>query len=495
MSRMLTLAAAVLVALAGPAFAKERAPESVADQVRERMGGIILQANGGDTTGACKQFDALEASPDLATLPEAERAKVLMVGSILMTWCNRTGDALPLARQGQALNPTANGAKLIAETAEAMELKDVVAEALLDLARRWPDEVTSVSAQQAYRTQKAYAADPARQRRFLQGLFDARFDPRDGDPSELWFELARLNLDAGDVPRAQAAAERTMGLRMAAKMRIDRRFDPVLAANPALGDVKAQATRMIEAMEAKADDYPTSLAPVQPLVEERVMLGDYAKAIALIDTTLETAGSGRDQEWTGLERRLYLAYARATANMHLGKAQQSLDDMEVGSLFVPPDAPDITRLMRADMLCDLGRADEAAPLASGDYSALPWLYKVKHVVGVCIAEQQGDLAGARKLIDALTPMLKPDDMQLRVTVLLRVGDVDAAAKDFIALLDDPATRNDTLLWAQRDKLLPETPGIVKYRKAFGAMVARPDVQAALQKHGRVLDWDVSLGLE
>lgn len=63
------------------------------------------------------------------------------------------------------------------------------------------------------------------------------------------------------------------------------------------------------------------------------------------------------------------------------------------------------------------------------------------------------------------------------------------------MLDNPASRSDTLRWVQGDIWTPGLPGLVDYRKSFDAMMARPDVQAAVKKHGRVLTWDMYLGLE
>ena len=63
------------------------------------------------------------------------------------------------------------------------------------------------------------------------------------------------------------------------------------------------------------------------------------------------------------------------------------------------------------------------------------------------------------------------------------------------MLDNPASRSETLRWVQDDIRTPDLPGLEDYRKSFDAMMARPEVQAAVKKYGRVLTWDMYLGLE
>lgn len=495
MPRTLTLAAALLLALSTPTIASEPAAAAPDAAFQQQFAAMMQQASDGDFAGACKAMDALRGHPGLATVPTRSRADVLLVGAAVYWRCERFDDALAEAQAANAVTKTSYGMYVEAMLGEAAGKTDVAVDALLAFARTWPGDANYDAYDLAWRVQRALGKDPARQTRFLQGLFDANFDPIDADPSRLWFELARLQLDAGDVPRGKAAAARVMGMRTAAKMRIDRRFDPVLADNAALGDMHAQSARLAKAVQAKLETSPTSMALRLAMAEELVLQGDYPRAIAYIDDAIHAVRREEESEWAGLDLRLNLMRARSTANLRHGKPQQALEDLEMAALFLPANAPDLTGLMRADLLCDLGRGSDAARAINPSLQGPPWLKPVTLKIDVCVAALAGDTARARTQIEALKGVIADDEQEALVATYLRIGDVEAAAPVFIGLLDNPASRSDALVWAQDDERTPDMPGMVDYRKAFDAMMARADVKAALDKYGRVLTWDVYLGLE
>lgn len=495
MPRTLTLAAALLLALSTTTLASEPSAAAPDAAFHQQFAAMMRQASDGDFAGACKAMDALRGHASLATVPTRPRVDMLLVGAAVYWRCERFDDALAEAQAANAILQTSHGVYVEAMLGEAAGKTDVAVDAMLAFARTWPRDGNYDAYDLAWRLQRELSKDPARQTRFLQDLFDAGFDPVDADPSAMWFELARLQLDAGDVPRGKAAAARVMGWQMAARMRIDRRFDPVLADDAELGDAHAQSGRLTRAMEAKLEASPTSMAPRLAVAEELVLQGDYPKAIAYIDDALHAVRRGEEAEWVGLDLRLNLMRARSTANLRQGKPQQALEDLEMAALFLPPNAPDLSGLMRADLLCDLGRGTDAARAMTGDTQGLPWLERVTLKIDVCIATLAGNTARARKQIEALKGMLDADEQETLVAVYLRVGDVEAAAPVFIALLDNPATRSDALKWAQNDMRTPGMPGMVDYRKAFDDMMARADVKVALDKYGRVLTWDMYLRLE
>ena len=85
--------------------------------------------------------------------------------------------------------------------------------------------------------------------------------------------------------------------------------------------------------------------------------------------------------------------------------------------------------------------------------------------------------------------------ELHLLTLLVVGDLDSAAPRLIALLENPETRVNALMLVQHDRILATSPGAVAERAAVDALLARPDVAAAVERYGRVLEWDVFLGVE
>ena len=495
MPKIPTLTAALLLALAMPALAKDAVSKSGGASFQAQFEEALGPATKGDVATSCKAMDTLRRHPELETMPTRKRVEARLIIAAVYWGCSRYDDGLAEVQAANAMTATAHGKLLEAMLADAGGKPVVAVDALLAFARSWPRDANFDAVDLALRVHRSLAADPAQQTRLLQGLFDAGFEPIDADAGELWFELARLQLDAGDVARGKAAATRVMGLRHAARMRIDRRFDPVLSAAPELGDLRAQSVRLMDAMAAKLEASPNAMAPRVAMAEEWVLLGDYEKAVAAIDDAIAAVRPGDEGSWTGLQLRLGLARLRSTAHLRQGKQQQALDDTALIRAFLPPGAPDFASVVRADLLCDLGRGSEAGRALDVDVSGIPSAEQAKLKVGVCVATLAGDTARARALLNAMQGTLAPDQQEALVSAYLRVGDVEAAAPRFIALLDAPATRSDALVWAQNDPRTPDLPGMVEYRKAFDAMLARPDVKAALEKYGRVLTWDLYLGLE
>lgn len=477
--------------------------ESVAERGEASSGRTVLQDASmalmltvqGDAREGCDVMDTVLEDPRLDALAKGQHAELLQLASYVFAQCDRMRDAMKQAQASAALDRTPNALMMTAMYAELSGERDVSTDALVALAREFPKDAGLQVVQIAWDNVRAMSNAPARQRTFLQGLFDARFDPKDADASELWFELARLHLDAGDVAAAKRVAAEVKGLTSAAKMRVDRRFDPVLADAPQLGDYKAQAARLLESLRAKQKAAPRAMALRTAIAEEMVLLGDYAGAVDFIDGTLADVRGASENEWEAPQYGAFLLRARASANLRQGKTQQAIEDFEMASMFVPRGAVDIPRLMLADQLCDLGRAKDAEDVADISVGGSRWLERVQTIIRVCTAVGTGDTARARTLTDTLRGAVEDNEHELLITALLRLGDVEAAAPLFIAQLDSPSNRSSMLLWAQNDRRLQPMPGLVDYRKAFDAMIARPDVQAALQKYGRVLDWDIYLGLE
>lgn len=455
----------------------------------------LMLAVQGDVRPACDAMDAVLEDPRVEALGTTQHAELRMLASFVYGQCGRMGDAVKQAQASAALDRTPNAVMMVAVYGDAAGQHDVAAESLVAFVREWPEDAEMRMVQIAWSTYRAWSDAPARQRAFLQALFDARLDPSDTDVSDLWFELARLHLDAGDVAAAKAVAAEMKGLRNANKMRVDRRFDPVLADAPQLGDYKAQAARLLDSLRTKQEDAPRAMPLRVAIAEEMVLLGDYPAALAYIDDTLAGVRGGSEEEWGSVEYAAFLLRVRASAHLRQGKPQQAIEDFEMASMFVPPGGVDVPRLMLGDALCDLGRPKDAEAAADIDAGGVSWLTRVSQLIRVCAAAGAGDTARARALADALREVAKVDEQGLVVTAYLHVGDVDAAAPLYIAALDNPAERSEMLVWAQKDRRLEPMPGLVAYRKALDAMMARPDVQAALQKYGRVLEWEIYLGLE
>ena len=484
MSRTIALLALLVMPVATAATAAEPA-------------GAAPRSNGNTSADrACRAMDAALAAPAIQATGGHVRAEILMAAAVAYADCGRERDAFAAARDGDAVERTAYSAWVLAQLAVKVGEFATSREAFVDYARRWPEQVVSADLPLAWRNVLALQGQPEAQRDFLQQLFDAGFDPADGHASNLWHTLAILHLEAGDEATARVVAGRVMGFRNAAKMRVDRRFDRLLADQPTLGDPRAQGARLIEALTKKETAYPRSMSLRVELADEWVLMGDYAKAVAYVDASIKAVEQDEGEQWTELRHQWWLLRARSSASLRQGDGTQAIRDLERGSLMVAPGAPDVPRYALAEYFCKAGRLGEGEGLltAAVDASAAPLAPNVA-ALRACLAAGRGDMVAARRFADDVATSGNGHTGELHFLALLAIGDVDAAAPRLIALLENHDTRVDVLMLVQKDRYLASLPGVVAERRTLEALLARPDVVAALAKYGRVLAWDLFLGLD
>lgn len=483
MSRTIALLALLVMPVATAATAAEPAGAA--------------QRSTGNTSAerACRAMDAALAAPAIHSTGGHVRAEILMAAAVAYADCGRERDAFAAARDGDAVERTAYSAWVLAQLAVKVGEFATSREAFVDYARRWPEQVVSADLPLAWRNVLALQGQPEAQRDFLQQLFDAGFDPADGHASNLWHTLAILHLEAGDEATARVVAGRVMGFRNAAKMRVDRRFDQILADQPALGDPRAQGARLVQALRAKEAALPGALSVRVDLAEELVLLGDYATAIAYVDATLKAVQESDGEDWTSLDRDWWILRARSSANLRQGDAAQAIRDLERASLVIAPGQPDVPRLGLAEYFCKAARFDEGEAMLEAVDAGSAAMAPTVAALRACLAACRGDMVAARRLADDVATSGNGRTGELHFLALLSIGDVDAAAPRLIALLENHDTRVNALMLVQKDRYLASLPGAVAERRTLEALLARPDVVAALAKYGRVLEWDLFLGLD
>lgn len=492
MFRTLTLSFALLFSAAAAAQEKGGVVSPADLPATDQLRLYAAMALDGDAEWACRELDGLMKRPEMDALQGQERATTLMVVVFIYTQCERGNDALAAAKASHAAEPSWVSTFALASLGELTDDHALSTAMTLELVKRWPERATDELLTVAWRNYHALERDPAARLQFLQALFDAGFDPVDTDAGELWHALAVLHLEAGDIPAAKRVAARVLGVNQAVKMRVDRRFDPVLADAPTLGDPRIQGERFLEALAAKQASQPTAIALRIALADEMVLLGRHAEAIAYIDETLAEVESDNGRGWTSMRNRFWLMNARGRANLLMGNAQQAVEDFEMSSMLLDRGALDLPRIMLAEHLCDAGRPDDAERALDFDFGDTQFAQQVKRSISACIAARKGDAARASAVVREMQQAQQPGDEEQVVAMYLVAGDVDAAAPLFLALLRKPETRAEALMLVQKGRFLPSMPGSVAYHATLDALRARPEVAAALEQYGRVLEWDFYL---
>lgn len=495
MSRTLTLATLLCIATTGGAHASE--PEA-----RLRLMTPLRQAEQladhsewGEHRPACEVMDHLWRTPEVKAQEVEAHAQTLLLAAYVFMNCERADDALIAAREAEALLPRSYTVGFLAQVALGAKRYDEAADRLVRVAREWPASVTREHLDIAWGLYRGWRDNPGAQRRLLQSLLDARFEPSDAIAEPLWYELARLHLDAGDVTRARAAAGRTSGVMEAVKMRIDRRFDPVLAAEPSLGDVRAQGERRLASARTKAASHPGDVALLRDVADAQLLLGDHDATLRTVAAMTDTLGTPAERSAARPDYRPYLLMLRAVLHRRNGAFGPLLEDAEMASFLTVPGTADLGKLSRAATHCDLGRPDDAEAALDPAMDAMEYVSLYQALQRVCIATARDDSAAAAQHLATLREKATPDDMAFVLDAQLYMGDVAGAASTFIALLERPSTRADMLVVAQRDRDPPPAPGEKRYLAALEAMLARPDVRAAVEKVGRIETFDIFLGFD
>jgi tetratricopeptide (TPR) repeat protein len=305
------------------------------------------------------------------------------------------------------------------------------------------------------------------------------------DASLAWAYYIEALLEAGDTDRAKALGARVTDPVVIIAMNADRRFDPVIEANPKLKDPVAAAQRRLAWTREEARRQPRSLAARVAVIRALVALDRPQDALeAAEDATRAMAGGTRanptfddmnDQSqiieaWKdGMLVRLghreqAIAALTSTAACHC----EALSTLQLGSVYLHAgDARQAQRWLQ-DVETDL--------LVTDDLTALTQ-------ERVCAAAQLGDRAG----VDAGLAYLQAHAAwsgRAVVAALLCAGRADDAARTFRSQLENPRTRLLALQSAQIYADPDHEAFTARQRADWARMLARPDVREAVDKVGR-----------
>ena len=142
--------------------------------------------------------------------------------------------------------------------------------ALTKLATRWPAEIRDEDARQLVNsTAYQLRRDRAQRPQFLQllnALFAAKFTLDYGiEPDGLWMDLIIDALARNDLKRARQIATRVESTDTVLRMRIDRRFDAVVQADPKRFDLAAAARRNTKARAKASKANPRVAQGLRPV--------------------------------------------------------------------------------------------------------------------------------------------------------------------------------------------------------------------------------------
>jgi beta-barrel assembly-enhancing protease len=451
-----------------------------------------------------KQFDvglpALRAIIDahsFAGLPDDDRYRALQAAAraemALQHW--------PLAKRYMAraaAMPHATADDQLALMTIGAQLHDqaTVVAALTALARQWPEHLGDIDEDYLTNTLHAAGAMPrATAVALLQALYAANFKLRwDIEPSDSWRELTLLLVEQGRVAEAVEVSARITDPQILIDMRSDRRFDPVVAAHPERFDVAAAAVRDIRALQAKDEAVDNSLRVKTLLMAALMRRQHAAAALAIAD---EATAEISD---TNYPERRYLDYLaeyggllseRAFALLDLGLWDEAVAQLTAAAREFEHDRDNVgAAIALAQVDCDLARPKDARSVLDQVASGLS-PYGTMQLEGVRLdaAVQEGDAAQVKRSLSYLGAH-RSDAALTYLSALIIANELDRAAQELRRQLAEPATRQEALGVVQTYALEPATPRDLEMRARWQSVLARPDVQQAIDKVGRTDSYDL-----
>lgn len=371
--------------------------------------------------------------------------------------------------------------------------------ALQELATRWPLSLRMLSDQSIAHTALLSARNhPAEQFTLLRALFDADYMPHSGYDSGLWELLGLDYLERGDTDAAAQVLRHVTTPWQVIDIRVDKRFAPVRAelGEHAL-DVDAAMAADIARMRTLRAREPDMLAPLIWL--DYLLLADHQAAEVLRDVQatyarIQSAKAHRRAAFIDQGTlQSWLLQMRADALWDLGLYEEAIEQLEAARRTSEARGRNVSQTINlAERYNDLGNPRKAlATLALlPDAFVSPYGRLQIGLETLRAAIQMND----RSQVDSNLRYLRhhaADSTRTLQEALLLAGELPEARQLLVSRLNDPRQRRDALLEVQSFHDYPSLPRIQAQRARWEALIAYPDVQAAIARVGAVETFDIT----
>jgi hypothetical protein len=359
------------------------------------------------------------------------------------------------------------------------------------LMRRWPDRNAELNPDSILRT----VDDAERSRHggafaLLEALYAAHWKLKwDVEPSTAWRNLVLLLLEDDRFAAANDVAHHVTDTYILIAMRADRRFDAVVAANPAQFDIEAAADREFKARQAAAEKTPQSLKLKLLVIDSLLRQQHYEAALAASDSIL------LDIQSTNYPQKLYVDYdderpwflnLRSIALQRVGRWDDAVAQLNAASQLLEKYSGNVDELINlAYLYCELARPNDALS-ALGRMVADTSPYGAMRVQALR-ADAYSQLGDSKQLEHSLRYLRshRADLPAAYADTLITLNQLDRAAHELVVELLDKVERQEALEHIQSYAPMLGTPRDMEWDARRRAIIARPDVQASIQKVGRI----------
>lgn len=471
------------------------AAQSQGDRLASLLAEAIALADGGDHGTADIALSAVIAHPAFAALPDAQRHQALSAAAFVAIRL----DQLPRAREQYLAATRVDPADpddwyRLSLIERWLGNHEAAAAHLLYLLRNWPQLLGNLPEQDISQLVHRMAPDSPARLELLQTLFDASWT-RDGlDASDLWYALALMRVERGEAEAARAAITRITDPMGMVKLRADRRFDALVDRGDERFDAARAARTRADELRVMAMLHPERLDVLRELTYAMLTAGDNRDVLAMTDAALAVLAEGTETSpFKDIDEQVWLMNNRAIALRRLGRIDEALAQMQHASRLTERGEPNVSQVLNlGQFYCSLGRPDDAVAVIAQVGGMSGYGRMVQASVQHCAAQRSGNVAAAAQALAYLRAH-RQDSEILFLEALIEADRLDEATAVMVAQLESPHDRADALIAVQQFRSPEPLPGDVAYRAREHRVIARAEVQAAVQRVGRVEHHDIHAG--
>lgn len=445
------------------------------------------------------ELDNAMHSGGFAGLPEEMRYETILLACLTAWDANKSDKAHGLAVQATRF-PEADNTIWMLRFSSAFATRNYgdAGYSLTMFTQRWPAKLDAIvpGAVMQLHYQLKLAHEDDTDRLMLDELFDADWKAKGVEPSDLWRDLALQHLQRGEVARATKVALRITSGQVALGMRVDKRFDAITLAHPGAFDVDRLIAAEIASAEKQIAAHPDQLQPITDLQELYLLTSQYQKVLSISDAAVARAEKreGAKAYSDFADRYNWILDNRSRAFKRQGRWHKAMAAEALAARLPEQGGINVSQSINlGELYAELDQPDNAATaiIQLGDLSPIGQMQL--EGVKLRIAVDRHDEQAASAAMSYLRTHRADEPDTLQDALLLR-GKLGEAAALLIERLENPEWRTDALVDMQHYADVVLTPMEKTIHNRWNTVIARPDVQAALQKVGRVEKFSIAPGL-
>lgn len=497
----LSIAIGLLLAISAAAWESNRrtvpAKTDVASQgpYQQRIAETAKRFEQGNFRGANGELKALLADRRFASLADSQRHGLLLMAGFAAMQSDEAGRARDLFLRSTRIQPSAHAWYMLSLLELGEGSGDQAAIYLTRAVQEDPqalDEFHPILVPEAIRESKR--GSDARMG-LLQALYDANWNQRGLGASNLWFDLVEQRVQRNESAQADGALERIDGAMTLLKLRADRRFDGMMRISEDRPSPELAARKRVERLQNLAREKPRRLEPITELMAALLVLGEWNEVLRLsdeIDHRLKGAPADAPP-FDDMDEHLWVQDRRSVALRALGRTDEAVAELAEAARRSDHGQPNVNQVLNLGSLyCELGRPDDAlaaiAPV--GEMNGYGKLVQASVQLRAAVLKKDG--RAVNRALEYLRAH-RDDGEGVLLEGLVSSGRLDEAATELIAQLEAVDTRAETLLSLQDLRERDPLPGEVETRANWKALVARADVQAVVNRVGRIESHAIYLG--